>query len=87
MTLNFAYISKVSIQQLHISVQHLQAQQLIVLRLQTSTEIQAGIPAYQRKQEFNLREVIFIFELKNALKNNKHVMTGNPGAGNVSSES
>lgn len=43
------YITKVFIQQLHISVEHFKAQQLIILVVQTSTEIQTGIPAFEEE--------------------------------------
>lgn len=43
------YIAKVFIQQLHISVQHFEAQQLIILVIHTGTEIQAGIPAFEEE--------------------------------------
>lgn len=42
-TFGSTYIAKVFIQQLNISVQHFEGQQLIILALQTDTEIQAGI--------------------------------------------
>lgn len=45
MTFNFTYIAKVFIQQLDISVQHFKGKELIILVLQTGTEIQAGISA------------------------------------------
>lgn len=40
------YIAKVLIQQFNISMQHFQSQQLVVLVLQTTAEIQTGIPVY-----------------------------------------
>lgn len=40
------YIAKVLIKQFNISMQHFQSQQLIVLVLQTTAEIQTGIPVY-----------------------------------------
>lgn len=45
LTFGSTYISKVFIQQLDVSVQHFEAQQLIILVLYTSTKIQTGIPA------------------------------------------
>ena len=42
------YISKVSIQQLYVSVQNLEGQQLVILLIQSHTEIQAGVPEVQR---------------------------------------
>ena len=47
-TSSSTYVAEVFIQQLDISVQHLEGQQLIILVLQTSTEVQAGIPAGKR---------------------------------------
>lgn len=41
---NFTYVAKVFIQQFNISVEHFKGQQLIVLVVHTSTEIQTGIP-------------------------------------------
>ena len=43
-TFSSTYVAEVFIQQLDVSVQHFEGQQLIILGLQTSTEIQAGIP-------------------------------------------
>lgn len=45
------YAAKVFIQQLDISVQHFQGQQLIILVIQTSAEIQAGVPALYERME------------------------------------
>lgn len=50
MASNSTYVSKVFIQQLNISVQHLEGKQLIILVLQTSTEVQAGIPAVEEEK-------------------------------------
>lgn len=50
MTSSSTYIAKVFIQQLNISVQHFEGKQLIIVVLQTSTEIQAGIPVVEEEK-------------------------------------
>lgn len=40
-----AHISKVLVQQLDVSVQHFQGEQLVVMVVQTGAEIQTGVPA------------------------------------------
>lgn len=50
--MNGSYVAKVLIQQLDVSVQELQRDELIVVLLQTTTEIQTRIPArHTRRHE------------------------------------
>lgn len=44
-TLGNTHIPEVAVQQLHVSVQHLQGEQLVIALVQTGAEIQAGVPA------------------------------------------
>ena len=46
-----SYAAKVLVQQLHVAMQHFQAQQLILLVFQTDAEIQTGIPTIEANQE------------------------------------
>lgn len=49
LTFENTHISKVLVQQLDVSVQHFKGKQLIVVVVQTSTEIQTGIPAVSKR--------------------------------------
>lgn len=57
-TFGSTYVAKVFIQQLDISVQHFEAQQLIIPVLHTGTEIQAGIPAREEDQDQMLQQCL-----------------------------
>ena len=46
-----SYIAKVFVQHLHVSVQYLQGEQLIVLGLHPNTEVQTGIPGRRGSTE------------------------------------
>lgn len=48
---NSTYIAEVFIQQLNISVEHFQGQQLVILVVHSSTEIQTGIPEIKDKAQ------------------------------------
>lgn len=45
LTVENTHISKVLVQQLHVSVQHFQGEQLVVVVVQTRAEVQTGVPA------------------------------------------
>lgn len=62
-TFENTHISKVFVQQLHVSVQHFESEQLVVAVVQPSAEIQTGVPAGSKGKEKVLLQGDAVFVL------------------------